>query len=75
MGIAGPVLKIIKQKGLENAVRWYENLVLDIKRFMLLTGAATIHDLQSVPLVITGFSREWLKARGFSVEQFAKRKK
>lgn len=75
VGIAGPVLKIIKQKGLEGAVQWYEKLILDIKRFMILIGAATIHDLQSVPLVITGFSREWLSTRGFSIEQFAKRKK
>ncbi|MDF2569770.1 MAG: fni 1 [Sporomusa sp.] len=74
-GIAGPVLKTLRHKGLDGAVSWYENFATDIKRFMLLVGAQNIDDLQSVPIVITGFSREWLSARGIDTLQFANRKK
>lgn len=75
VGMAGPVLKVIRHKRLDGAVRWYENLIIDIKRFMLLIGAHTISDLRSVPIVITGFSQEWLSARGINTAQLAKRKK
>ncbi|SMC57230.1 type 2 isopentenyl-diphosphate Delta-isomerase [Sporomusa malonica] len=74
-GIAGPVLKTLRRKGLDGTVRWYENFATDIRRFMLLVGAQNINDLRSTPIVVTGFSREWLSARGIDTEQFAKRKK
>lgn len=74
-GIAGPVLKIIKTQGVDGAVRWYNNFVTDIRRFMLLVGAQNLNDLRFIPVVVTGFSREWLSARGIDTEQFARRKK
>lgn len=74
-GIAGPVLKMIKNKGIDGAIDWYEKFITDIKRYMLLTGAHTVRDLWSVPLVVTGFSREWLTARGINTQGFATRKK
>lgn len=75
VGIAGPVLKILQTKGIKGAILWYENFVTDLKRFMLLMGACTIKELWSSPLVITGFSREWLEARGVDTSHFARRKK
>lgn len=75
VGIAGPVLKILQSKGLEGAVHWYENFTADIKRSMLLVGTSTIKELQENPIVITGFSREWLEARGIDIAKFARRKK
>lgn len=74
-GIAGPILKMLQRKGLEGAIRWYENFTTDLKRFMLLVGTRTVKELQSCPLVITGFSREWLETRGVDTVQFARRKK
>ncbi|QDR80743.1 type 2 isopentenyl-diphosphate Delta-isomerase [Sporomusa termitida] len=73
--IAGPVLKTLKNNGIDGAIDWYQNFITDIKRYMLLTGAHTIRDLRSVPLVVTGFSREWLAARGINTMDFATRKK
>jgi isopentenyl-diphosphate delta-isomerase len=64
-GIAGPILKTLRDKDLDGAVHWYENFILDIKRFMLLVG----------PIIITGFSREWLSARGINTVKLATRKK
>ena len=67
-GIAGPILKNLQRNGLTAAVQWYEDFVTDLKRFMLLLGARTIFDLRLSPIVITGFSREWLQARGIDTE-------
>jgi isopentenyl-diphosphate delta-isomerase len=75
VAIAGPILKVLKTKGIEGVVRWYQDFIVDLKRYMLLVGARSISDLRSVPLVITGFSREWLSARGINTTQFAERKK
>lgn len=74
-GIAGPVLKVLSHKGLDGAIHWYNNFILDIKRFMLLVGAKTVKDLCSIPVVITGFSQEWLSSREINTAQFARRKK
>lgn len=74
-GIAGPILKVLQCQGLEGAIHWYESFTTDVKRFMLLAGTRTVKELQSCPLVITGFSREWLEVRGIDITQFARRKK
>lgn len=75
VAIAGPVLKVLKASGIAGAIHWYQDFIIDLKRYMLLVGAHSIHDLRSVPMIITGFSREWLTARGINTAQFAKRKK
>ncbi len=75
VAIAAPVLKVLKDNGLDGAVHWYQNFIVDLKRYMLLLGARSISDLTTVPLVITGFSREWLTTRGIDITQFAHRKK
>lgn len=73
--IAGPILKVLSDKGLEGAVHWYQQFITDLKRYMLLVGASSIKDLTTIPIVITGFSQEWLTSRGINITQFAKRKK
>lgn len=75
VGIAGPILKILRHKGIDGAVSWYNDFITDIKRYMLLVGASTLQELHSSPIVITGFSREWLNIRGVDTTVFANRKK
>lgn len=75
VGIAGSVLKKFRRKGLDDAIRWYQDFVIDLQRFMLLVGARRIKDLHSVPIIVTGFSQEWLAARGIAASQMANRKK
>jgi isopentenyl-diphosphate delta-isomerase len=40
---------------------------------MFLVGAKRVEDLPRVPVVITGETAEWLTARGFNVESYARR--
>ncbi|MBP2634244.1 MAG: fni 1 [Firmicutes bacterium] len=73
--IAGPIVKVLSDKGIEGAVHWYQQFITDLKRYMLLVGACSIKDLSTIPIVVTGFSREWLTIRGINITQFAERKK
>jgi isopentenyl-diphosphate Delta-isomerase len=41
---------------------------------MFLVGANSVGDLGKVPLVISGGTAEWLKTRGFNIEDYARRK-
>lgn len=72
-GIAGLWLKTLLQQS-------YAELVAELDRFkhglsclMLLLGARTVSDLQRVPLVITGFTGEYLRQRGVETGQWAQR--
>jgi hypothetical protein len=40
---------------------------------MFLLGAEKLNDLAKTPIVITGKTGEWLLARGFNLQKYAKR--
>jgi hypothetical protein len=40
---------------------------------MFLVGAKKMEDLTKTPIVITGKTAKWLTARGFNVEDYARR--
>jgi isopentenyl-diphosphate delta-isomerase len=42
-------------------------LLQDCRKLLLLTGSASLEELRAKPLVVTGFARQWLEARGFDV--------
>jgi len=48
-------------------------LMEELRTVMFLVGAEKVENLAKAPLVITGKTAEWLKARGFSVEDYARR--
>jgi isopentenyl-diphosphate delta-isomerase len=40
---------------------------------MFLTGANNIPAMSMIPVVVTGWSAEWLKTRGFDIAKYAVR--
>jgi isopentenyl-diphosphate delta-isomerase len=48
-------------------------LIEEMKNVMFLVGAEKIEDLKEIPVVVSGKTAEWLKARGFSVESYSRR--
>jgi isopentenyl-diphosphate delta-isomerase len=40
---------------------------------MFLIGAEKISELPKIPVVITGKTAQWLSARGFNLQKYAKR--
>jgi len=48
-------------------------LIEELRNIMFLTGVEKIRDLANTPVVITGKTAEWLSARGFNLQKYAKR--
>ncbi|MDT8901197.1 type 2 isopentenyl-diphosphate Delta-isomerase [Anaeroselena agilis] len=73
VAIATPAIRLLRERGLREAVAWFESFLSEIRRYMLLVGAGEIANLADVPVVITGKSREWLTQRGIDTTCFARR--
>ncbi len=74
IAIAAPIIRLVKEKGMEGATQWFNAFLDDIKRYMILTGAKNIEELSSqTPFVIGGRCREWLNDRGIDVTKYARR--
>ena len=73
-GMATPIIRMLHEKDIEYAVSWFNNILHEIKCYMLLSGTANIKGLTKVPVVITGYSKEWLIARGIDTIQYGMRK-
>lgn len=75
VGMAVPIIRILQEKNVEDAVAWFNGFLHEIKCYMLLVGAANIRDLTTVPVVITGYSKDWLTARGIDITTYGISKK
>jgi len=60
-------------KGAKATAQMLTFLVEELTSVMFLAGAEKVENLAKAPLVVTGKTAEWLKARGFSVEDYARR--
>jgi isopentenyl-diphosphate delta-isomerase len=69
-GLAQPLLKATLTNEVNTVI---ERILLELKTAMFLIGAQSIPELQSSPLVIMGKTAQWLRARGFDINQFARR--
>ncbi len=70
-GLALPFLKSTPG-GVEEVKQRLEAILLELRTAMFLTGSKNVADLQKAPAVITGPTREWLLARKFDPDEFAK---
>ena len=71
VGLAQPLLKPAVEGGLERVLQM---LISELKTAMFLVGAKSISQLKQSPLVITGKTGEWLRARGFKPEEYSRRR-
>jgi len=60
--------------GSEDVKKALSYLVGEVRNAMFLVGANSIQKLQKVPVVLTGKTAEWLRARGFQPELYSRRK-
>lgn len=72
-GVALPILRPSK-KGSEEVKKMLGFMIEELKNVMFLLGAESVQRLKRVPVVITGKTSEWLQARGFQPELYARRK-
>ena len=73
VAMAGPLLRLVQSGGVGAAVNWIENFLAMMRRYLLLTGSSCLADLQEKPLIVSGFSRNWLIDRGVDITAFARR--
>lgn len=75
VGMATPIIRMLHEQEMEDAVHWFHGFLHEIKCYMLLVGAPDISSMAKVPVVITGYSKDWLTARGIDVIAYGNRKK
>jgi len=62
-GVALPLLKPAVKGDVEGVIKILRRYIEEIRNAMFLVGAKNVEELRKVPLVITGFTREWLEQR------------
>lgn len=70
--IVQPILQTAV-KGTAETEQKLQCLIEELRNVMFLTGVEKIADLTKTPVVITGKTAEWLSARGFNLQKYAKR--
>jgi isopentenyl-diphosphate delta-isomerase len=70
--LSQPILESA-MKGAQETQLKLQSLMEELRNVMFLVGAQTITDLSQTPLVVMGRTAEWLTARGFNLQAYAKR--
>ena len=73
VSVASPTLRPAT-KGSKEVKKTLQFLIGEVRNSMFLVGADSLQKLQKVPVVLTGKTAEWLRARGFKPELYARRK-
>ncbi|HOA35783.1 MAG TPA: type 2 isopentenyl-diphosphate Delta-isomerase [Bacillota bacterium] len=63
VGIAGYPLYLLIKRGRRALFREIRRIERELRHILLMTGSASLEELRQVPLVITGFTGEWMKQR------------
>ncbi len=73
--LAGTAMPILQPatKSAEEVKKTLQFMLEELRNTMFLVGAENIQRLKEVPVVVTGRTAEWLKARGFQPEVYARR--
>ena len=70
--ITQPILQAAV-KGAKETEEKLAGLIGELRNALFLVGAEKVTDLTRTPVVITGKTGEWLQARGFNLQKYAKR--
>jgi isopentenyl-diphosphate Delta-isomerase len=70
--VTQPILKTAINGAQETELK-LSCLVEELRNALFLVGAEKISNLTNTPVVITGKTGEWLQARGFNLQKYAKR--
>ena len=73
VGLAGYILKILFEEGIEESMTEIEEIKKEIGYVMTALGLTTIKDLQKAPLVIEGKTHHWLNERGINTKIYSNR--
>jgi isopentenyl-diphosphate delta-isomerase len=72
-GLASPILRPA-MKGSKEVKRELQLIIEELRNAMFLMGADSVQKLKGALVVITGKTADWLRARGFQLEAYARRR-
>jgi len=75
VGMAGYPLYLLLRKGRKALINKINTIEKELRLIMMMVGASSITELQKTPLVITGFTAEWMHRRGLDPSVYANRQK
>jgi len=73
VGLAKPFLLVLTKNGVPGLVDYIEGMKLDLRTIMMALGVGSVNLMKTKPMVITGFTAEWMQRRGVDVNRFARR--
>ncbi|KAB2338337.1 type 2 isopentenyl-diphosphate Delta-isomerase [Cytobacillus depressus] len=73
VGMAGFILGILLNEGIEALIEELHNLHDEIKMIMTALGASNIAELQKAPLIISGKTHHWLTERDINTKKYSQR--
>lgn len=74
VGIAGPYLKVLFEEKASGLIDNIEKTKYQMLKILLMLGIRHPAQLDQVPVVITGKTREWLSERGIVTKNYARRR-
>ncbi|WP_026689465.1 type 2 isopentenyl-diphosphate Delta-isomerase [Alteribacter aurantiacus] len=72
-GMAGQVLKWVKQGGADEVVHRIQHVQKELRWIMTALGITQTSSFRHVPIVISGHTHHWLNERGIDTTQFSRR--
>lgn len=72
VGMAGLPIYILLNRGRNALINRIRRIELELRTVMMMLGIANVHELKHVPLVVSGFSAEWLKHRGIDTSSYSR---
>lgn len=73
VGIAGPLLKLFLREGIDKLDNWMDEFLYSLKAVFLMNAARDLNEIKLRPLIITGMTAEWLRARGIDPAKWSNR--
>jgi len=69
VGVALPLACLAARKTKKELTQWLNQFIYELKVTMFILGAKNLEMLRSVPIVITGKTKEWLQTRGMDLSR------
>jgi isopentenyl-diphosphate delta-isomerase len=73
VGMAGAFLKVLRLEGTESLMTFTDELHEGLTLIMTALGAVSVPELWNRPVVITGETAEWCRARGIDIHTYSNR--
>lgn len=75
VGMAGNVLCLVQEGGVEAVTTYFEALAEQLTRYLLLLGATTPKDLCNVPVIYSGETANYIANRGYDLAALSKNRR